>query len=498
SSSNINATDPDNTPAQLTYTASGISGGQFELVANAGVAITSFTQAQINSGAVRFVHNGGEIAPSYSLSVSDGSLSSPSSTVAIGTFTNVNDAPTISTNLLNISEGGSVVLSSSNINATDPDNTPAQLTYTASGISGGQFELVANAGVAITSFTQAQINSGAVRFVRSGGETAPSYSLSVSDGSLSSPSSTVAIATLPNLLWRNSDTGQNVVWQLMKDFSQKPYSLTIVKDPNWQIVGTGDFNGDGTADVLWRNKASGENVIWQMNKDGLSVQASQLITQVKDPNWQIVGTGDFNKDGKSDILWRNVQSGENVIWQMNGFSVQASQLLTQVKDPNWQIVGTGDFNKDGKSDILWRNVQSGENVIWQMNGFSVQASQLITQVKDPNWQIVGTGDFNNDGKSDILWRNKASGENVIWQMNGFSVQTSQLITQVKDPNWQIVGTGDFNNDGKSDILWRNKASGENVIWKMDGFVPTSQSIALVKDPNWSVRPFVAPKPFVEA
>ncbi|MEH2285853.1 DUF4347 domain-containing protein, partial [Nostoc sp.] len=193
SSSNINATD-DNTPDQLTYTATGISSGQFELVANAGVAITSFTQAQINSGAVSFVQNGGETAPSYSLSVSDGSLSSASSTGVIG-FTNVNDAPTISTNSLNISEGGSVVLSSSNLNATDPDNTPVQLTYTATGISGGQFELVANAGVAITSFTQAQINSGAVSFVQNGSETAPSYTLSVSDGSLSSPSSTVAIGT---------------------------------------------------------------------------------------------------------------------------------------------------------------------------------------------------------------------------------------------------------------------------------------------------------------
>ncbi|MEH2036468.1 cadherin-like domain-containing protein, partial [Nostoc sp.] len=193
-SSNINATDPDNTPAQLTYTASSISGGRFELVANAGVAITTFTQAQINSGAVRFVHNGGETAPSYSLIVNDGSLNSGSSTVA-GTFTKVNDAPTISTNALSVSEGGSVVLSSSNINATDPDNTPAQLTYTASSISGGRFELVANAGVAITTFTQAQINSGAVRFVHGGSETAPSYRLIANDGLLSSGSSTVTIGT---------------------------------------------------------------------------------------------------------------------------------------------------------------------------------------------------------------------------------------------------------------------------------------------------------------
>ncbi|MEH2331037.1 cadherin-like domain-containing protein, partial [Nostoc sp.] len=205
------------------------------------------------SGAVRFVHGGGETAPSYSLSVSDGLLSSGSSTVAIGTFTNVNDAPTISTNSLSLSEGGSVVLSSSNINATDPDNTPAQLTYTASSISGGQFELVANAGVAITSFTQAQINSGAVRFVHGGGETAPSYSLSVSDGLLSSGSSTsvTQIQSLPNILWRNKASGENTIWE-MNGFSLESNNLiTQVADQNWQIAGTADFNGDGKSDILW-------------------------------------------------------------------------------------------------------------------------------------------------------------------------------------------------------------------------------------------------------
>ncbi|AVH72198.1 cadherin-like domain-containing protein [Nostoc sp. 'Lobaria pulmonaria (5183) cyanobiont'] len=487
SSSNINATDPDNTPAQLTYTASGISGGQFELVANAGVAITSFTQAQINSGAVRFVQNGSETAPSYSLSVSDGSLSSPSSTVAIGTFTNVNDAPTISTNSLNISEGGSVVLSSSNINATDPDNTPAQLTYTASGISGGQFELVANAGVAITSFTQAQINSGAVRFVHGGGKTAPSYSLSVSDGLLSSGSSTsvTQIQSLPNILWRNKASGENTIWEMNGFSLQSNNLITQVADQNWQIVGTADFNGDGKFDILWRNKVSGENTIWGLN--GFSLQSNNLITQVADQNWQIAGTADFNGDGKSDILWRNKVSGENTIWEMNGFSVQSNNLITQVADQNWQIAGTADFNGDGKSDILWRNKASGENTIWGLNGFSVQSNNLITQVADQNWQIAGTADFNGDGKSDILWRNKASGENTIWGLNGFSVQSNNLITQVADQNWQIALTADFNGDGKSDILWRNEASEENTIWGMNGFSVQSNNLITQRvDQNWKI------------
>ena len=98
----------------------------------------------------------------------------------------VNDAPVISTNTLSVSQGATVVLTNSNINTTDPDNSPTELTYTVSNVGGGQFALVVAPGVAITSFTQAQINSGAIQFVHDGGQWGPSYALSVSDGDLSS------------------------------------------------------------------------------------------------------------------------------------------------------------------------------------------------------------------------------------------------------------------------------------------------------------------------
>jgi hypothetical protein len=31
-------------------------------------------------------------------------------------------------------------------------------------------------------------------------------------------------------------------------------------------------------------------------------------------------------------------------------------------------VGTGDYNADGKSDILWRNTTTGQVVVWFING----------------------------------------------------------------------------------------------------------------------------------
>jgi hypothetical protein len=68
----------------------------------------------------------------------------------------VNDAPVLATNTLSITEGGTVTLSSSNLNTSDSDNTPAQLLYTISNISGGSFSGtgITTNGNGSVSFTQ--------------------------------------------------------------------------------------------------------------------------------------------------------------------------------------------------------------------------------------------------------------------------------------------------------------------------------------------------------
>ena len=53
---------------------------------------------------------------------------------------------------------------------------------------------------------------------------------------------------------------------------------------------------------------------------------------------------------------------------MDGVTYSNYAELLQVPDTNWEIVGTGDFNGDGKTDILWRNKSTGQNVVWLMNG----------------------------------------------------------------------------------------------------------------------------------
>lgn len=191
----LRATDPETLAGELRFEVSSVVGGQFESTDVPGVAIFSFTQAQISAQQVRFVQNGTSTVPNYTVAVIDPQGLRGTGTPTV-TFTDVNDAPSITRNELAITEGQTVILSSANLQFNDEESSPAQVTYTVTGITNGQFEKVATPGTAITSFTQAEVNAGAIQFVHNGTENAPTYTLTLTDsGSVTGAPITTGIST---------------------------------------------------------------------------------------------------------------------------------------------------------------------------------------------------------------------------------------------------------------------------------------------------------------
>jgi len=223
-------------------------------------------------------------------------------------------------------------------------------------------------------------------------------------------------------------------------------------------------NENTTTDILWRN-VNGANSLWLM--DGSTILGGAILPPVSDPAWQIQGTGDFNQDGKTDIVWRHYVSGTNTVWFMNGNLILSGSYLPAVSNLTWQIQGVGDFNQDGKPDLVWRNTPTGINTVWFMNEVSFLSGADLPAVPNLTWQIRGVGDFNQDASPDLLWRNTVTGDNTIWFMNGTSFVSAASLPPA-DLRWQIQGVGDFNKDGKPDLLWRSTATGDTTFWLLDG------------------------------
>jgi hypothetical protein len=208
-----------------------------------------------------------------------------------------------------------------------------------------------------------------------------------------------------------------------------------------------------------------------------------LVGQSATPGWRVVGVGDFNGDGYADVLWFNGNTGALSEWLLDGQgNVIATPILSMACGPGcypqWQVVGVGDFNGDGHADILWFNGNTGVLSEWLLDGRgNVIATPILSRACGPRcysqWQVVGVGDFNGDGHADVLWFNGNTGVLSEWLLDGQGnvIATPSLSMTCGPgcyPQWQVVGVGDFTGDGHADVLWFNANTGTLSEWLLDG------------------------------
>jgi hypothetical protein len=184
----------------------------------------------------------------------------------------------------------------------------------------------------------------------------------------------------------------------------------------------------------------------------------------------LAGTDDFDLDFDDEQVFRDMASG---VAYVDSTPVAGAPVLPL----NWKLSATGDFDFDGRADILWRNTTSQKLVIWTMNGAAKTGNIIPSpdQAVDANWEVAAAADFNGDGARDLLWYNQTSGKIVLWFMNSFVVRITGQFTNpstVGNNNWRVLAVGDYGKGAgglwdTNDILWQNDTSKRVVVWYMD-------------------------------
>jgi VCBS repeat protein len=244
-------------------------------------------------------------------------------------------------------------------------------------------------------------------------------------------------------------------------------------------------SGTGTFDLVFQN-ASFALWLWEMSGNQITTNGS-LPLPSPNSGWQVVGTGDFDGDGHPDLVFQNNSSGALWLWEMNGTQI-ANSLPLPSPNSGWKVVAIGDFNGDGHPDLVFQNSGTGALWLWEMN-----ATTIINSVPLPTpnsgWQVVGAADFNGDGHADdLVFQNNSTGALWLWEMSGAQIAGS-LPLPTPNPGWNLRGVGTINGVGHPDLVFQNNGTGALWLWEMNGTAIAANGSLPLPTPSsgWSVR-----------
>ena len=236
---------------------------------------------------------------------------------------------------------------------------------------------------------------------------------------------------------------------------------SFVTGPNPNGVAIGDFNGDGRADLVTADRAGGTGNTLSVllgNGDG-TFQAGRSFLVGTEPRY--ASSADFNGDGKQDLVSADYSSNTLSVLLGNGDGTfQARRSFTTGTGP--LAIAIGDFNGDGKADLVATDSAAGAGTLSVLLGNgngTFQARQSFVTGTGPAFVVVQ--DLNGDGKIDLVATDRGMGAgttlSVLLGNGNGTFQARQSFVTGTGPDG--VAIGDFNGDGKADIVVSDFAGG---------------------------------------
>ena len=241
-----------------------------------------------------------------------------------------------------------------------------------------------------------------------------------------------------------------------------PYLLTRtlpVASPIY--LAKGDFNRDGKMDLVAANEVANTVTVLLGNGD-LTFGVPLALSVGQKPVEVLVA--DLDGDGKLDLLVTNNLSDSLSVLLGHGDGTFESQQTFPVG--GWpQGTGVGDFNADGQLDVAVGNVRD-DNVSVLTGNRSTGFDSQRTWPAGAQAVSVAVADFNGDGKPDLAVTNpsRLDGTGTVSLLLGRGDGTFQAQRTFATGNVHPIGcyVADFNRDGKPDVATVSQFSSRSV------------------------------------
>jgi hypothetical protein len=183
-----------------------------------------------------------------------------------------------------------------------------------------------------------------------------------------------------------------------------PMSIVTFNSPNYYFFGfwnlvVADFNHDAVLDVVGE---LGHDLALELGTGTGTIKPQSIVGRFQYPSTQ-VGYGDFTGNGNLDVVYVPGPSGyslyvDQIAVMLGDGKGNFTKGPTTTSESGFQMLSVGDFNRDGKLDVV--------SVGHFLTTFLGNGDGTFTQGKNYPYETIAlqwvAGDFNGDGILDLM------------------------------------------------------------------------------------------------
>jgi trimeric autotransporter adhesin len=248
------------------------------------------------------------------------------------------------------------------------------------------------------------------------------------------------------------------------------------------MVAVGDINGDGFPDIVTANFAFfdqatqtevyGNNdisVLLGNGSGGFTAASGSPVSLGANAKPFAVAVADMNGDGFGDIVVGNYGTSTVTVLKSNGngtFTAETPVALPTGAGPSYVV--TGDFNRDGKTDVITSNFGTGTITVLIGDGTGgLTQKQTIAVGAGP--ETIALSDINGDGITDLVVTNyNATNVSVLLGNGDGTFRAAPTPTVTLGGAAFGVALGDINGDGKADMVVADFGNSTISVFLGDG------------------------------